>query len=149
MTIILAIDPGTTTGFALFNEDGGHFISYEVEGPVNAVESVTLFLDTAHTANDIVEIVCESFVISARTIKTQRVNDPWEIKGWIKLECLRRDVAYTEQSPATGKSFGTDDKLRKIGWFRSSEGGHANDAARHLITYLAQHHLHIARELLS
>ncbi len=46
-------------------------------------------------------------------------------------------MPLTLQTPATGKGFGTDAKLKHLGWYNPTQGGHSNDAARHLLTYLA------------
>src|SRR6185295_16508861 len=37
------------------------------------------------------------------------------------------------QSPADAKRFSTNDKLKTLGWRSPSTGGHADDAARHLL----------------
>ena len=35
-------------------------------------------------------------------------------------------------------TFATDDKLRRLGWYKPGKG-HANDAARHLLLWFAKH----------
>ena len=44
-------------------------------------------------------------------------------------------LRFVRQTPAQAKSFGTDDKLRRLGWYTPTPGGHANDAARHLLAF--------------
>lgn len=64
--------------------------------------------------------------------------------GFVKHLCRRNEVPFRLQTPAEGKKFGTDDKLKKIGWhsigmaaFRNRETSHpqALDAMRHLLRF--------------
>jgi len=57
--------------------------------------------------------------------------------GAMRLIADHGGVQFVRQTPAQAKSFATDDKLRKLGWFSPTPGGHANDATRHLLVYLA------------
>ena len=37
--------------------------------------------------------------------------------------CQKHGVPLTQQTPATAKSFATDAKLRRIGWYKPTKGG--------------------------
>jgi len=124
----LAIDPGLVTGWALYPG----FISGQVEGRFafyNWFEGIP--------APD--RVVCEDFLISERTIKASRQADPHRIIGYLEGVCYERGIEFYLQTPAQAKSFASDDKLRAVDWFFPSKGGHQNDAARHLLTWLVKH----------
>ena len=59
------------------------------------------------------------------------------IIGWVDGQCHRCRVPYHEQRPAEAKKFATDDKLKALGWYKGGFG-HADDAARHLLVFLAK-----------
>jgi len=125
----LAIDPGKMTGWASFRH--GDFSS----GQDKWMESLTWF-EAIHTAYDV--IVCESFIITRNTITKSRQN--WSLEAIGAIKYMRfRDVWGDEvvmQSPSVGKAFGTDDKVKAMGWWAPGYI-HANDAARHLLAYAA------------
>lgn len=129
---ILAVDPGTVTGIADYDKQRGVFFN-EVKGGVKG------FVDAVRHSLPLYDVVvCESFVISPRTLRVSRVHDSLDIIGWLKGE---EGYTYPElvmQTPAQAKQFATDDKLRRLGWYNATKDGHANDAARHLLTYLAR-----------
>ncbi len=130
MSNVLAIDPGKMTGWAdLFQ---GQFRS----GQVDWLNSL-LWFEKVHERYDV--IVCESFIITRNTITKSRQNWSLEAIGAIKYIRLR-DTGDTVvmQPPAVGKSFGTDDKVKAMGWWAPGKI-HANDAARHLLAYSAGH----------
>ena len=43
----------------------------------------------------------------------------------------QRDVTFEQQPRAEVKKLVTDAVLRRLGWFKKTKDGHANDAARH------------------
>jgi hypothetical protein len=57
-------------------------------------------------------------------------------------------MTAAKQSPAQGKTFATNAKLKKVGWYHQTPGGHANDALRHLLLYATKQGLVKAEELL-
>lgn len=129
-----AIDPGLVTGVACFSPQGGGFRSVEVPG--GDIAFARFWREVLHK-NAVLSIVTEKFVITNATTSKTRQYDALYINGWLRLECDALGIPLTMQTPAEGKSFGTDAKLRYLGWFDRSPGGHKNDAARHLVTYLS------------
>lgn len=125
----LAFDPGGTTGIATYNAASGNFHSFQVEGRHEA-ESLIVDLIPWHRA----VVVGESFIITAETLKKSRQMDPLYIIGYMDGLCAAHGTPFYLQSPSEGKSFGTDTKLKALGWWNPTTGGHANDAARHLLT---------------
>lgn len=98
-------------------------------------------------------LVCESFIITVHTAKNSQATWSIEMIGVLKFLAHRYKLEPVKlQAPAVGKTFGTNAKLRYLGWWRSGmiEGkryaGHGNDAARHLATYAAQRGLIFSRE---
>lgn len=128
-----AIDPGGVTGVALYTPGIG-FQSCEVPG---GSAQFAPFWRSVLAQGPIRHIVCESFIITPSTATKTRQYDALEIIGWLKLECPFLGIPFAMQSPSKGKAFGTDDKLRALGWYDRTPGGHRNDAARHLLTFLA------------
>ena len=136
MSTILAIDPGLTTGLAYYDEDNGSFMSStEVYGRHELYEYLTqqwLF----RGASDI-EVVIERWDVRKNTHQLSNQEDVRYIIGWVEGQCHMLGIPYVEQRPAEAKMFSTNDKLQKLGWYRGGEG-HADDAARHLLVYLAK-----------
>ena len=122
---IIGIDPGKTTGIAVF----------EPTGRWTLIE-----LDTLPTLWDLLlqveprTIVCEKFVWQPR------VHDATALEhiGVIKLYSLQRfDVDIVFQMPSAAKNFVTDTMLRRNKMYDISKGmRHARDALRHTIYYL-------------
>jgi len=128
-----AIDPGGVTGVALYTPGIG-FQSCEVPG--GSVQFAP-FWRSVLAQGPIRHIVCESFIITPSTSKKTQQLDALEIIGWLKLECPHLGIPFTTQFPSHAKTFANDAKLKHMGWYDRTPGGHRNDAARHLLTFLA------------
>jgi len=133
-TLVIAVDPGKTSGVATW--DGEKFDSMELD--------VSSFFDDVHTMihqavgrGDTVRLVSESFIITVHTAKNTQATWSLELIGVLKFFAHAYKLEpLVLQQPSTGKAFGTDAKLRHMGWYRKGMG-HANDAARHLLTFMA------------
>ena len=123
MTTYIAVDPGGTTGVAMTG-NGQTVATWELS-PMEAVELVEDFIDE----NSVV--VCESFT-PRPGVRTWQ-PDAVEVIGALRYLCFKRGLELVLQSPAAAKRFGTDDKLKRIGWYKPTRGGHSNDAVRHLL----------------
>lgn len=130
MTTILAIDPGNVTGVATYHR--GRLETSEL--PKHEVYEFLLPFITDRVFP--LEVVAERFVISQRTIRSERQGDALDILGFLDGLCYLEMVPLTLQTAAQAKSFATDDKLRRLGWYQKTKDGHANDACRHLLVYL-------------
>ena len=141
--MILAVDPGKTTGLATWAEDEP-FMSAQLPH----MEFLDWTWDILWTEID--AVVCESYIITAATLRKTR-GENWSLEqiGALRWMCERtRGVtSFTLQSPSEAKSFATDAKLRKVGWYKPGQD-HANDASRHLLVYLIRHNLFDAHALL-
>lgn len=131
---IVAVDPGKTTGVAVLWPDG-EFNSWEAEC-WDAVRTIGDGLEEGKIA----EVVVEAFDITPATIRSSRGPEKmWSLEslGALRYLASRSMACGTfKVSPRTKKRFGSDAKLKRLGWFRAGSG-HANDAARHLLSHLA------------
>ena len=141
---IVAIDPGETTGIAVYDDEyGPNLAGYDaVPGQMIAVSCIKRELTL-----DVDLLVIEEFRISAGTARKTRSssNTTIEIIGAAKWLAHCANVPVVMQSPADVMGFMTNDKLRRLGWYVPNE--HARDAVRHLAFYLVEEG-HIPRERL-
>lgn len=136
-TKVYGVDPGLLTGLALVD------ITDRLKPkPLGAMEADTFsFYDTseatiAQFAPDLV-VVCENFIITSATAKLSQA--PWSLmgRGIIEFLCWKYSVPFVIQTPQETKEFSTDDRLKKAGFWHVGGEGHANDAYRHIMKYLA------------
>lgn len=120
---IMAFDPGFTTGVAI--QDERNLTLLQVKG----LSNVWGLLQTG--VPDM--IVYESFLYQRRDKVDLR---PVEAIGVIKLYAEQLMVPILSQTPAQGKRFWTDEKIKKLDLWVPGEP-HAMDALRHLLYYQA------------
>lgn len=125
---IIAMDPGLVTGVATW--ENGRFESWE-ETPRTCVYE---YLRHNVYMYDIVLI--ERYDISARTSKLSSQMDALYLIGATEAFCYLESTKFII-SGRDAKSFSTDAKLKALGWYTPTKGGHANDAARHLLRYVS------------
>jgi hypothetical protein len=133
-TRIIAVDPGGTTGIAttVFDGDGGWsgFSSREEIHLSGALNWVDLLL-THKVANH--ELVVERFTITPATARMSAQYDALYIIGALMYLAHETQVKMTLQPPAGAKRVATNARLEQLGWRNPTKGGHADDAARHLL----------------
>ncbi len=130
--MIIAVDPGKTTGWARLN-DAGSFES----GEQSLYATVYFIHETMKQGvGSKLEIICEDFIFTKETLKKSRQIYSTEGIGALRYLTELYGVPYYIQTPAAAKRFSTDEKLKTIGWYRPGQG-HANDAARHLLLHAA------------
>lgn len=131
--MILALDPGGTTGVAWWHDHLG----YQGEEVAGGFEGALDFLRHRVTWDQLDVVVVEGFVIHANTHKMspEGIRDTLDIIGMVRGFCLVAGVERKLYFPQD-KAFGTDTKLKALGWYTPTKGGHRNDAARHLLKYL-------------
>lgn len=140
--IILAVDPGGTTGFATWDYDETRvpeeqFAAWDDPDRFNAIETVRERIVTG------VEIVvCESFQLSMNTLKKSTAGslETIEMIGALRWVCHKRGVEFVTQKPSDAAGFSTPEKLKAIGWWTPGSD-HARSATKHLILYLAANRL--------
>lgn len=131
--ILLAVDPGETTGIALdWPEVDGHAWS-ATEKPMNAFLDWACWFIPANVGN--VEVVCERFVISGRTTRSGRTDVNWSIEqiGVLRYVCHVYGVPFRLSGAGDAMKEWKNAKLKQVGRYTKGGGGHANDAMRHLL----------------
>ncbi len=141
ITGVIAFDPGKLTGWAQVIE--GSFTSGQ-DSLWKVINWFDLTLQRGHRPT----VFCESFIITTATAKKSRQTDVLDGIGAIKFLTQKYATALIMQSPSKAKSFATDDKLKTMGWYFPTKGGHANDAARHLLVGLVGQKVLDPRQLL-
>lgn len=129
---VIAFDPGGTTGVAIarITEGVPAFRTFE---RVGLVPIYNLLYEERPD-----HIVFEKFFYQRR----DKVDlTPVEVIGVIKLYAALSGTEYTGLSAQQAKRFWTDDKLKKLDLWKTSQR-HGMDALRHLLYYL-QFGLHL------
>jgi len=126
--VYVSVDPGGTTGLAYMNSDYKVFVAQIEERDHNLILMETL------DALEPDRVICEDFTF--RQSKSKVNLDARNYIGVIELWCQTNDVPLHMQTPAQGKGFWNDDKLKKINLY-SANKPHANDAVRHLLYYIS------------
>lgn len=129
----LAIDPGKATGYAWWN--GEQFGFGEITGRFEFEKALRDWCSTGAVP----EIVIESWEIDRDTHKKSAQVDAWRIIGYVEGLAYQNGWPF-EVQPRAKRGFADDAKLRALGWEATTAAGHAREAARHLLTYLARRH---------
>jgi hypothetical protein len=148
--ILLALDPGDTTGAAIFRN--GNLPSKKGVGQVvGDVGKLAAFIRRV----DPDMIVAEDFVLYAHRARDQSWDSMQtsRLLGAIELVCHDLKCPFQLQTAQDGKAFPTDAKLRAWNVMDTSRR-HGMDAVRHGVTYLifghpSNHHLKYARPWLN
>jgi len=141
--IIIAVDPGKASGVCCFGLDTGEEPYLVMSGeyqPNEFAEPVRSLISEAIAEGVPVEIVCERFTINAQTVRNSQA--PYSLEQIGVLKQIMRDAGLNEnslkfQSPADAKRMFTNDALKKLDYWHRGGGGHALDAIRHGLLYLA------------
>lgn len=134
MVCVLSVDPGRTTGYAIWRD------GERIEGELEA----SRFLQKASALienGEITHVVCERFIVNAQTAKFTQA--PWSLEqiGVLRFYCEKYEIPFTLQNASDAKRFGTEERLNKLMWKRPKGGGHARDAQRHLLLFLVKNDL--------
>lgn len=131
---ILTLDPGKTTGIAIFDakfplvSSGPHKLSTKQLGPDVHYKELWDFL--SEEMPDV--IVCESFMF--RQLDRINMQAP-EYIGLTKTWCALALRPMYMQSPSQVKSFVPNRRLHDLNLYRTNMR-HANDAIRHLVYFI-------------
>lgn len=126
---LFAVDPGGTTGYALFTPEDGWYA-----GQAEGRWSFHRVLDEAIASGRHWRFIVERFTITGRTAQNTPQYDALYIIGAIDYLASKLGMKVDFQLPSEAMNFSTDDKLRAAGWYIPGEG-HANDASRHLLLW--------------
>lgn len=139
MALILSVDPGSSVGFVTVNTDEP--LKLIMAGQLPPSDFVAWVHDILVAID---EVVCEKFIISARTLKSlgSGVQDTIDVEGWVRLECGRREIPFTDQRNGDVLAFATDEKLKALDWWdlgQTRSNRDVRSAARHMLKYLVDH----------
>lgn len=123
--MIIAIDPGRTTGIAELWKDY-NVNSFEIKGDMKLLYNLLYDESPSH-------IVCEQFQYQQRS---QRVDlFPRELIGVVKLYCQKNGITLSLQPAAHAKKLFETEKLKKLHLWEPNRP-HAMDAIRHLLYFV-------------
>jgi hypothetical protein len=139
---ILAIDPGKTTGWAFAEvmpfTDDVEFQSAECNfiDMCQFIQLTTVGNHHHHADPLDLHIVSEAFLITINTAKNTQA--PWSLEMMGVARYFARvycddDLHVVHQSAA--KRFASNERLKAMDWYKPGKG-HANDAARILMTFM-------------
>lgn len=131
MTIILAVDPGGTSGWATSTlENPVRDLEVGQDSPSEMAARLRAFCFMKARPDRI--LVMERFTINAFTAKKSPQPDALELIGLGRYLAEWHNVQFELQAPEAAKNFAKDDALRRWGaWVKSQD--HARDAVRHLL----------------
>lgn len=139
---IVWIDPGKLNGFAWYSVLYDEMSLAEYDGPtcIKRIETLIQFV------GKYIAVGVERFIITTKTAeKSQDALASIEMIGMIRRAVSPEysSVGVYEfndsQSSSNAKTFVPDRILKELGWQLKGGEGHAEDAARHILYYLAQH----------
>lgn len=130
MATVVAVDPGGTTGLAVWAPGLG--LKLLEFNPEEAVDYLWQLADgnTKH-------FVVERYLITPATAKMSQQHDALEIIGALKFMARKHGHTLSLQTPSEAKAFSSDSKLKRVEWYQPGMP-HARDASRHLLLYLSK-----------
>lgn len=129
--MLLAVDPGHVTGFWWIDPEND-----VIDGGQLEHEQALFWMDALFESRRGITVVCENFQVTQRTVM-QHSNRQWSLEqiGVLRWWLLKeRYDSLVMQSPSSAKSFATNEKLKRIGWYKKGKE-HCRDAARHALVY--------------
>jgi hypothetical protein len=139
---VLAVDPGKMSGVCVFSFSAsepslvfsGEYLPEDFAQPIREIFSS--YKDSTNF-----EVVCERFTINAQTVKNSQA--PYSLEQIGVLKQIMRDFGMSDvelkfQSPADAKRMFPNEALKKLEYWHKGGGGHALDAIRHGLLYLAK-----------
>jgi len=125
---LLALDPGETTGWAVFKR--GEL----VESGQLPCEGAGGFLTLANLIDYVKPsiVVCEAYRVYSHKRDEHVWSDLYTVRliGSVELSCIRKCIHLYFQMASTAKGFCKDEKLKQWGYYKRGER-HARDAIRH------------------
>ena len=144
---LLAVDPGLLTGVALIDWKEPDNPVPVWSGELTIDEFYVKLEDVFNRYGDDLILVYEDFHITVQTAKN--TPEPWSLHliGVMNYFCWKHDVKFSVQSPVR-KSFASPDKMHRVNFWHVGGKGHANDAFKHAMIYIADNNSNWVRKLL-
>jgi hypothetical protein len=130
---LLAVDPGNTTGWALFNTEDLSLIHSDAQ-PYTLLEWWELLQAIAPK-----QMVVERFALYAHKAENQ-VNSTFltvEVIGVCRLYSQVVGIPMATQTAQQGKQIWSDGRLKQFDYWQPNK--HARDAIRHGLTFMDAH----------
>mgnify|MGYP001469288196 CR=1 FL=1 len=132
--VLLAIDPGETTGYSIF-KDGELLTNGVIDWNIQ-VYGYNYLVDIMkkHLPNI---VVCENFRLYAAKASALTGSQFNTVKtiGNIEILCERNNIPIVKQMAHMAKGFCTDDKLKEWGYYKKVNK-HSRDSIRHATYFL-------------
>ena len=122
------LDPGKTTGVATYDFSSGYFSSSQHDFVMTGEVIDGLLTDTMDAA-----IGWEQYIIAPGHSGTAAYS--LEVIGMARWLAHRHDALVLPAVPSAARKLGSDDKLKKLGWYVPAMR-HANDASAHMLAWL-------------
>lgn len=132
MSHILAVDPGLTTGLAVFEPEINRLETLQIRGRHEFYKWFRWVFLPKTVAGELY-ITCEDWKPRAGALTEQA--DPHRIIGWLDGEAALNYWPFSLHTPGQVKKFATDLKLKAMGWWVPGQD-HARDGLRHLLYFL-------------
>jgi len=132
--VVLAIDPGKTTGYAIAVCDDVLKLLVQ-EDRLSLAEMDQLLIDLIQDSQPNLHVIYEDF--EYRNYARSGLDlTPVKLIGVIELVRERYEpfVHFYKQSAATGKAFWSDEKLKQVGAYKVGKK-HGRDATRHFLQW--------------
>lgn len=127
--MLIYLDPGATTGYALLLRDGG-FAAGQVQGTAAFGD----WLDDVLTRTEVqTHVGWEAYQAVGARSKESTV--PLRVMGVAEYLTCRHGARMVGESPAAMRSVAKADALHRLGWYRAGLP-HAMQAARHMLAYI-------------
>lgn len=145
---IITIDPGVTTGVAFHDFDLG-LIEQPLTWMPRGFEDAAELFDRVMVVEKPDLVVTEKFTINAATTRksTSGSYEAIQLIGVARYLAHLYEIPHEEQKPVDAMNFCTDEKLRRLGWYKRGLD-HQRDAMRHLILAAVRHQAIDLRTLL-
>jgi hypothetical protein len=132
---IIGVDPGLIAGVAVLTAaslPGGTFSTTMSASEMPWCDAVT-YVDRwcRPPEGKYVRIGSERYTIPTGRSVVSAQLDAIECNGALRWISSQREVTFALQPRAEVKKLVTDAVLRRLGWYKKTKDGHANDAARH------------------
>lgn len=129
------VDPGLVSGYAFYDYISRNFGCGEesLTGLGERLRALATSLPPWDLA-----VGCEDYLNAGRGRGTPRYS--YAVMGMV--EWLAHDYAFTQLPavPSGMRKLGSVNKLKKLGWYRMTKGGHSADASRHLLSDMLRNH---------
>lgn len=138
-SLLLAVDPGETTGWAVYDLDAGALIPSDRPRQAPYLEFLLRTDEFSAHFPRRATVVVERFTVTTQTAKHSAQPHALRVTGALEYLAHRdgQDFDATSQPPAAAMKLADNDVLRGLGWYRRGEE-HANDALRHVVLWLAR-----------